>query len=259
MPTPNPTAFTIFNIEVKWYGILIAAALVIGMLIAVKRSAKYGIKSDDIMDFFLFLVPSIIVGARLYYVIFEWGYYSKHLNEIIMTRSGGLAIHGGIIAGVIVGIILCRVKKINFFALADTVIPALPLGQAIGRWGNYFNQEAHGTITDLPWAITVSDPILGMIRVHPTFLYESIWDLLVFGFLFFYEKKFKKVNGELLFLYLALYSVGRFFIEGLRTDSLMFMNIRVAQLISLALVIVGFGGIIVLRKKFGGEHLNGDE
>ena len=133
------------------------------------------------------------------------------------------------------------------------------LGQAIGRWGNYLNQEAHGTITDLPWAITVNDPILGMIRVHPTFLYESIWDLLVFGFLFFYEKKFKKVNGELLFLYLALYSVGRFFIEGLRTDSLMFMNMRVAQLISLALVIVGFGGIIVLRKKFGGEHLNSGE
>ena len=105
----------------------------------------------------------------------------------------------------------------------------------------------------------MNDPILGMIRVHPTFLYESIWDLLVFGFLFFYEKKFKKVNGELLFLYLVLYSVGRFFIEGLRTDSLMFMNMRVAQLISLALVIVGFGGIIVLRKKFGSEHLNGGE
>ena len=149
-----------------------------------------------------------------------------------MTRSGGLAIHGGIIAGVIVGIILCRVKKINFFSLADTVIPALPLGQAIGRWGNYLNQEAHGTITDLPWAITVNDPILGMIRVHPTFLYESIWDLLVFGFLFFYEKKFKKVNGELLFLYLALYSVGRFFIEGLRTDSLYLGPVRVSQLLA---------------------------
>lgn len=259
MPTPNPIAFTVFNLEVTWYGILIASALVIGMLMAVRRGKKYGIKSDDILDFFLFLIPSIIVGARLYYVIFEWGYYSNHLDEIVKTWNGGLAIHGGIIAGVIVGLILCRVKKINFFVLADTVIPALPLGQAIGRWGNYLNQEAHGTVTDLPWAITVMDPVLGMVRVHPTFLYESIWDFLIFGFLFYYEKKFKKVNGELLFLYLALYSVGRFFIEGLRTDSLMFMNLRVAQLISLALIIVGVGGIILLRKKFDNGPLSGDE
>ncbi|MEG0075848.1 MAG: prolipoprotein diacylglyceryl transferase [Eubacterium sp.] len=248
MPTPNPVAFSIFNIEVRWYGILIAVALVIGLLIAVKRSEKYGIKSDDILDFFLFLTPSIIIGARLYYVIFEWAYYSKHPGEIMAVWNGGLAIHGGIIAGIIVGLILCKVKKINFLTLADTVIPGLPLGQAIGRWGNYFNQEAYGARTDLPWAITVNDSVMGLVKVHPTFLYESIWNILVFGFILFYEKKFKKVNGELLFLYFALYSVGRFFIEGLRTDSLMFLNLRVAQLISLALVVVGFGGIIVLRK-----------
>lgn len=250
MPTPNPVAFSIFNIEVRWYGILIATALVIAMLMAVKRSRKYGLKGDDILDFFLCLIPAIVVGARLYYVIFDWSYYAQNPGEIIKTWHGGLAIHGGIIAGVIVGIIFCRVKKIKFFTLADTIIPALPLGQAIGRWGNYVNQEAYGTITDLPWAITVKDPLLGMIRVHPTFLYESIWNFLVFGFLFFYEKKFKETDGELLFLYFGLYSVGRFFIEGLRTDSLMFFNLRVAQLISLVLVIVGFGGLIFLRKKY---------
>lgn len=256
MPTPDPIAFTIFGIEVRWYGVLIAAALLLGMLIAVKRAPKFNIKGDDILDFFIFLIPSVIIGARLYYVIFEWDYFSKHLSEIVMTWHGGLAIHGGIIAGVIVGLILCRVKKIRFFTLADTVIPALPIGQAIGRWGNYFNQEAHGTLTDLPWAITVNDPTMGMIRVHPTFLYESIWNLLVFGFILFYEKHFKETDGELLFLYFALYSIGRFFIEGLRTDSLMFLNIRVAQLISLVLMAIGFGGLIYLRKKYKKEQMH---
>ncbi|MDO4289494.1 MAG: prolipoprotein diacylglyceryl transferase [Eubacterium sp.] len=249
MPTPDPVAFTIFNIEVRWYGILIALALVLALALACRRSGRYGVKQDDVLDFFLFLTPAIVVGARLYYVIFEWDYYSAHPSEIIAVWHGGLAIHGGIIAGVIVGIVLCRVKKISFFTLADVVIPGLPLGQAIGRWGNYFNQEAHGVITDLPWAITVNDPKLGAIRVHPTFLYESIWDLLVFAFLLLYEKRWKKEKGELLFLYLMLYSVGRFFIEGLRTDSLMFLGLRTAQLISLALIVVGAAGLFWLRRK----------
>ncbi len=249
MPTPDPVAFTVFNIEVRWYGVLIALALVLGLFIALKRSERFGIKQDDVLDFFLFLTPAIIVGARLYYVVFEWDYYSAHPSEIIAVWNGGLAIHGGIIAGVIVGIILCKVKKIDFFSLADAVIPGLPLGQAIGRWGNYFNQEAHGVVTDLPWAITVNDPVMGLVKVHPTFLYESIWNLLVLAFILFYEKKFKKQNGELLFLYLILYSVGRFFIEGLRTDSLMFLGLRTAQMISLVLIIIGTIGLFYLRKK----------
>ena len=127
MPTPDPVAFTVFNIEVRWYGVLIALALVLGLFIALKRSERFGIKQDDVLDFFLFLTPAIIVGARLYYVVFEWDYYSAHPSEIIAVWNGGLAIHGGIIAGVIVGIILCKVKKIDFFSLADAVIPGLPL------------------------------------------------------------------------------------------------------------------------------------
>ncbi|MBU4439556.1 MAG: prolipoprotein diacylglyceryl transferase [Acetobacterium sp.] len=248
MIAPNPIAFAAFGLEVRWYGVLIASALLIGLFIAIKRAPKYGIDSEIILDFFLYMIPAVIIGARLYYVIFSYDYYVAHPDEIIATWHGGLAIHGGIIAGVIVALVFCRVKKISFFALADVLIPALPLGQAIGRWGNFFNQEAYGSQTDLPWAITVNDAALGLIKVHPTFLYESIWDLLVFGFLFFYEDKIKKVDGELLFVYLGLYSIGRFFIEGLRTDSLMFMGLRTAQLISLALIVIGIGGLWYLRK-----------
>lgn len=232
----------------RWYGILIACALLIGLWIGIKRSQKYGLDPDVILDFFLFMTPAVVIGARLYYVAFNFADYAAHPAEIIATWNGGLAIHGGIIAGVIVAVILCKVKKIRFFALADTVIPGLPLGQAIGRWGNFFNQEAYGGQTNLPWAITVNDAVLGTIRVHPTFLYESLWDLLVFGSLIIYEKKLKIVDGELLFVYLGLYSIGRFFIEGLRTDSLMFLGLRTAQLISLALLIVGIVGLFYLRK-----------
>lgn len=249
MTAPDPIAFSFLGLTVRWYGILIATALILALLLAVRRSRKAGLSEDDVVDFFLFMIPAIIVGARLYYVIFEWPYYAANPGEIIAVWNGGLAIHGGIIAGVIVGILFCRKREISFFTLADTVIPGLPLGQAIGRWGNFFNQEAHGVETSLPWAITVMDPEKGLIRVHPTFLYESIWDLATFIVLLVYEKKGKKDDGELLFLYLILYSIGRFFIEGLRTDSLMFFGLRMAQLISIALIAVGIGGLIYLKKK----------
>lgn len=249
MNLPNPIAFTAFGLEVRWYGIFIAAALIFGLLLAIKRAPRYHLSADDVLDFFLYMTPAIIIGARLYYVLFSLDYYRNHPQEIFAIWNGGLAIHGGIIAGIMVAIIFCRVRKIDFFVLADTIIPGLPLGQAIGRWGNFFNQEAYGGETSLPWAITVKDPLLGLIQVHPTFLYESIWNLLVFGFLFFYEKKFKVVDGELLFIYLSGYSIGRFFIEGLRTDSLMFFGLRIAQLVSLGSIIIGIIGIVVLRKR----------
>lgn len=245
----DPVAFTLFGLEIRWYGIFIATALVLAMLIAIKRAPRLGLTADHVLDFFLFMIPAIIVGARLYYVIFTFEDYLDNPLEIFAVRHGGLAIHGGIIAGVIVALILCRVKKISFFTLADVVIPGLPLGQAIGRWGNFFNQEAYGSQTDLPWAITVNDPVYGLISVHPTFLYESIWNLALFAFLFFYEKRFKKKDGELLFVYMIGYSIGRFFIEGLRTDSLMFFGLRIAQIISLAAIIAGIIGLYWLRKQ----------
>lgn len=249
MNTPDPIAFSIFGLEVHWYGILIASGLIIGLLIAMKRAPKYGLETDLVLDFFLYMIPSIVIGARLYYVLFSFDYYRAHPDQIFAVWNGGLAIHGGIIAGIIVALILCRVKNINFFKLADVVIPGLPIGQAIGRWGNFINQEAYGGQTSLPWAITVDDPVYGLIQVHPTFLYESLWNLMVFGFLLFYEKRFKKNDGELLFVYMMGYSIGRFFIEGLRTDSLMFMGFRIAQIISLLALIAGVVGLIWLRKK----------
>ena len=249
MNVPDPIAFTAFGLEVRWYGIFIATALVLGLLLSIKRAPRYHLQSDDVLDFVLYMTPAIIVGARLYYVLFSFDYYRDHPKEIFAVWNGGLAIHGGIIAGIIVAIIFCRARKINFFTLADTIIPGLPLGQAIGRWGNFFNQEAYGVETTLPWAITVKDPVLGIIQVHPTFLYESLWNLLVFGFLLFYEKRFKQVEGELLFVYLSAYSIGRFFIEGLRTDSLMFLGLRIAQVISLISLIIGVAGLVILRKQ----------
>lgn len=246
---PDPIAFTIFGFEVHWYGILIAAAFILCFFLAKRRMAKAGMDSDLLYDFFIFLIPSIVVGARLYYVIFEWNYFAAHPEEIIAVWHGGLAIHGGIIAGIIVAIIFCKVKKLDFYQFADVVIPVLPLGQAIGRWGNFFNSEAHGVETTLPWAITVYDSVKGYIQVHPTFLYESIWDLLVFIFLIYMGKKHKKFDGELLFMYLIAYSVGRFFIEGLRTDSLMILGLRTAQLISIACIIIGIIGLIYIRKR----------
>lgn len=250
MSQPNPIAFQFGGITVRWYGILIAGALMLDMVIAWRRCRRTGISPDDVTDFFLALIPGVVVGARLWYVIFEWNYYRGNPSEIVAIWHGGLAIHGGILAGVLVGVIFCRVKKIVFRDLADTVIPALPLGQAIGRWGNFFNQEAHGTVTHLPWAITVDDPVMGLVKVHPTFLYESIWDVFVFLFLIFiFERRLQRNRGELLFVYLIGYSVGRFFIEGLRTDSLMLFGLRTAQLTSLALIVVGAVGLIWLRRR----------
>lgn len=236
-------AFEIFGVPVAWYAIIIGFAMILGAFILVKVGKKYGYKESDLLDLVNVVIPSAIVGARLYYVIFEWDYYSQDLSRILAFREGGLAIHGGIIGGLIGGYIVCKVKKLNFGELADMISMPLILGQAIGRWGNFVNGEAHGGPTTLPWGITVDG-----IKVHPTFLYESIWNVLVFGFLVITYKK-RKFHGEHFVKYLMLYSVGRFVIEGMRTDSLMFLGMRVAQLLSAALVIGGAVFMIICRKK----------
>lgn len=249
MPAIDPVAFTVFGHEIRWYGILIAVGLVCALLIGLKRCKKYGISEDEGTNFFLIMVPCSVIGARLWYVIFEWSYYSKHPAEIIAIWNGGLAIQGGLIVGIITAVIFCRVRKIPVLRFGDAAIVGVPLAQAIGRWGNFINQEAFGRETTLPWAITVYDSVKGYIRVHPTFLYESLWDLAVFGFLLLYEKKWKKSDGELLFLYLIAYSVGRFFIESLRTDSLMFAGLRMAQVTSLAMILAGIIGFAVIKRR----------
>ncbi|MDY2737768.1 prolipoprotein diacylglyceryl transferase [Intestinibacter sp.] len=226
-------AFTLFGIDIMWYGILIATGMVLAVLIALREAKRLGISEDDILNLAMIAIPCGLIGARAYYVIFNWSYYAGDISEILNFRGGGLAIHGGLIGGILAGLIYAKVKNINFFKLADCVVLGIPLAQAIGRWGNFLNQEAHGGPTDLPWGIMVDG-----IKVHPTFLYESIWDLGVFLFLFIFRKK-QKYQGQILVDYIILYSIGRFFIEGLRTDSLMLGPLRMAQVISLACIILG--------------------
>jgi phosphatidylglycerol:prolipoprotein diacylglycerol transferase len=229
-------AFSIFGIDVMWYGILMATGMILGTLIALKEAKRVGLKEDDVLDLAIIAIPIGLLGARLYYVIFNWEYYSQNTSQILNFRGGGMAIHGALIGGILTGYIFTRIKKIDFLKMADTVIIGMPLAQAIGRWGNYINGEAHGGPTDLPWAIVVDG-----IKVHPTFLYESIWNLGIFIFLWIFRKK-KQYEGQIIVYYITLYSLGRFFIEGLRTDSLMIGPLRMAQVISLVGVI---GGIIV--------------
>lgn len=239
----DPVAFSIYGIEVRWYGIIIALAVVVGTFLALREAKRRGLEEDTLLDFLLFAIPGAIIGARAYYVIFSWDYYKKNPNQILNIRGGGLAIHGAVIAGIIIAIIFCRVKKLSFWTIGDIVAPSLILGQAIGRWGNFANQEAHGGPTNLPWGIIVDG-----VRVHPTFLYESIWNFLVFLFLMWYRKR-AKVEGEVFLLYIILYSLARGLIEGLRTDSLMWGEFRVAQLISLATIVVGLILLWIIRRK----------
>ena len=229
-------AFTIFGIDVMWYGILMATGMILGTLIAIKEAKRVGIKEDYILDLAIIAIPAGLICARLYYVLFNWGYYSNNPSQILNFRGGGMAIHGALIGGVLAGYIFSRYKKLDFFKLADTVMLGMPLAQSIGRWGNFINQEAHGGPTNLPWGIMVNG-----VKVHPTFLYESIWDFGIFVFLWIFRKK-KSYEGQVIVLYAILYSLGRFFIEGLRTDSLMIGPFRIAQVISLVGII---GGIVV--------------
>ncbi len=239
----DPVAFRIFGIEIMWYGVLISTGVLFGVLVALRECRRTGFKEDNLLDFLLIAIPSAIVGARAYYVIFSWDFYSRNPSQIINIRNGGLAIHGALIAGIIVGILFCKKRKINVLELLDIVIPSVSLGQAIGRWGNYINQEAYGGPTNLPWGIVVNGQ-----KVHPTFLYESIMDILIFIFLIWFRKNKKTTQGQVLSLYMILYSAARFFVEGLRTDSLMFMGMRVAQLVSLSAIIAGIAMWVYLKK-----------
>jgi len=232
----DPVAFRIGVIEVRWYGIVVASAFLIGSLLALREAQKQGWDPDKFLNVLLVVIPCAIIGARLYYVIFKWDYYSRFPAEILSTWHGGLAIHGGIIGGVLAGYFMTRRYAYNFLQGLDIIAPSLILGQAIGRWGNFFNQEAYGYEVNpgrIPWAMYID----GAYR-HPTFLYESIWNLLVFGFLIWLRRRKGLRSGDLFFSYAILYSIGRFFIEGLRTDSLMLTsNIRMAQLVSVVAII----------------------
>lgn len=239
----NPVAFQIFGIEIRWYGILISSGIIIGLYIAYNEAKRQKYNPEDIVDLALWCVPAALIGARLYYVAFQWEYYKGDILKIINTREGGLAIHGGLIAAVLVGYLFTKYKGIPFWKTTDIIAPSISLGQAIGRWGNYINGEAHGGPTNLPWGIMVNG-----IKVHPTFFYESLWDFGLFLFLIYYRKN-KKFDGEVFLLYFVIYSLGRFWIEGLRTDSLMFMGMRIAQIVSVLLICIGLALLFKMRKK----------
>lgn len=238
----NKVAFTIFGVDVAWYGVIITSAMVVGVLVTSALAKRRGYTFDDILDIALWALPLAVVGARIYYVIFEWERYASNPISAFNIRGGGMAVHGGIIGGVIGGLIACKIHKINFVEMLDTSGVVLPLCQAIGRWGNFVNGEAHGGPTNLPWAIEINGEL-----VHPTFLYESIWDLLIFGILLYYFLKKRKRYTVTFALYMILYSVGRFFIEGLRTDSLMMFGLRTAQIVSILMILGGILMIVIAR------------
>lgn len=242
MPVPNPVAFHIFGIDVMWYGILIAVGMLTALIISYKRAPRHDLPSEHVLDAALICIPLAIVGARLYYILFHWSEYSGNFMKIINIRNGGLAIHGGLIFGIGAGVLLCYFWKIRPFNALDLVAPAVAIAQSIGRWGNYFNSEAHGGPTDLPWAIYADGQM-----VHPTFLYESIWCFLLFFVLLYVDNR-RKFEGQTFLLYGILYSFERFFVEGLRTDSLMLGSFRVAQLIS-ALIFLLFLIVYLIKAR----------
>jgi len=247
----NPTAFNIFGIDIRWYGILIGTGIMLAIILA-KYNCRYrNIIFDSFLDMVLFSLPIGIIGARLYYVAFQFNDYKDNLINVFNIRQGGLAIHGGILFGLISAFIITKRKKINFLKMADVATPSIIIAQALGRWGNFFNGEAHGGpvsydfIKYFPSFIQKGMHIEG-VYYQPTFLYESLWDLCVFFILMIVLRKNKK-NGIIFFTYLGLYSIGRFLIEGLRTDSLMLGPIRIAQLVSLCGVIIWIAFLIISR------------
>jgi len=251
--------FEVFGLPIYWYGIIIALGFLLAVLLGIRACEKFGFIPDNILDLVLFAAPVAIVSARLYYVIFSWDLFKDNPIKVFDTREGGLAIYGAVIGAFLVAYIYARVKKLNFLKLADFCAPYVIMAQAIGRWGNFVNQEAFGSKTMLPWRMNGYEPNkylnnlgenldLSKWGVHPTFLYESLWNIAAFAFLIWFRKR-KKLDGEVISLYLVFYGLGRFFIESLRTDSLMLggTGIRVSQLLSAVFVIV-FAILFILRR-----------
>jgi len=254
--SPGPILFELGPISLRWYGFLIASAVLIGVILSQKLATYRRVDPELIGDLVIWLVIGAIPAARIYYVLFEWQNYAQHPQDIIAIWQGGIAIHGAIIGGAIAALIFAKIHRQSFWQLTDIIAPSLILGQAIGRWGNFFNSEAFGTPTDLPWKLYIppnNRPLqyINFDYFHPTFLYESIWNILVFILLislFFWGIKHsnKLKVGTISFVYLIAYSCGRVWIEGFRTDSLMFGYLRVAQLVSLGAIAFGIFGLIWL-------------
>ncbi|MBE6542350.1 MAG: prolipoprotein diacylglyceryl transferase [Ruminococcaceae bacterium] len=258
-------AFTIFGRDVAWYGILITVGMILAIVCGLRLAKIEGIKSDDLIDLALCVIICGVIGARAYYVIFTWDEYDylvtnksffvnvyKTIYNCIAVWEGGLAIYGGIIAGLVSSYVFARIKKIKFLKIFDILAACVLIGQIIGRWGNFINVEAYGAETTLPWRMGIlygADGVWYMEQyVHPTFLYESMWNLIGLIIILSIYKK-KKTDGQIFCCYLIWYGFGRMLIEGLRTDSLMIGSLRVSQLVGAASLLVGVVLMIVFLKK----------
>jgi phosphatidylglycerol:prolipoprotein diacylglycerol transferase len=265
--SPGPIALTFplpvelplvggLTVSIRWYGVLIASAMAIGLWLAAREATRRGESADDLLKAAEIGLIGGLVGARLYYVLFSLDYYSTQpWWRALAVWEGGLAIHGGLLAGMLAGGAYIWMKQLPLATYLDIVAPSLPLSQAIGRWGNFFNEEAFGGPTDLPWKLFISEPrrppgLADHEYFHPTFLYESLWNLGVFLVVYFVlRRRLERAPGALFLAYLGLYSLGRFWVEGLRTDSLMLGSLRIAQVVSLLGVAVAVAGVPYLLRR----------
>ncbi len=277
-----PMGVEVFGFRIAFYGVIIALGMLLGYLVAESQAKRFGQSVEKLLDFAMIAIVASVIGARIYYVIFHWDVFADDPLQVFNLRTGGLGIYGGVIVAFISVIIFCKVKKLNLGAFADVCIPGLITGQAIGRWGNFFNKEAFGKYTDSLFAMQVEKGAIDyeyrlteealkvrfpeqpqaianileqvekavvidgttFIQAHPTFLYESLWNFGILAFMILYAKK-KRFDGEIIMWYMVLYGVGRFWIEGLRTDQLFLWNtgIPVSQLVSVIMILVG-GSVI---------------
>lgn len=271
----NRVAFTVFGLEIYWYGVIIAIGFILAVLYGCRKTAPFGVDQDKVLDVLFAAVPAALIGARAYYVIFNSELYlvggKLNWGKVVDIRDGGLAIYGGIIAAVLAAVIYCKVRKQPFWSYADCGAYGFLIGQMIGRWGNFMNIEAYGGVTNLPWRMcspkiasellyqgqidnVVYEQILeGALGVHPTFFYESLWNLIGFILLVLLARKGRRFNGQMFLLYVMWYGVGRTVIEGLRTDSLYFFGtgLRTSQIVGILSVIAAVILFIVRWKTAG--------
>jgi len=258
MSSPGAIAFQLGPIVIRWYGILVTTGIIVGLLLAHRQARREGLPAEDadnIVSIAQWAILAGLVGARLWWVAFNWDYYGQYPKKIIAVWEGGLALHGGLIVGPLVGVFLAPGRGLPVLRGLDIAAPRVAIGQAIGRWGNFFNEEAFGRPTDLPWKLYISPPHrpLGYGQFeyfHPTFLYESLWDLAVFlALVWWLRPRVHERPGALFFCYLGLYSVGRFAIEALRLDSFWLGPLRVEQVVSVIGVVIAIIGLLWLRER----------
>jgi len=253
--SPGAIAFQLGPLVIRWYGILMATSIVVGLWICHRQARREGLPADDIISVGQWAILAGLVGARMYEVVFNWDYYGQYPKKILAVWEGGLAMHGGLIVGPLVGIWLAYLWSVPILRSLDVTAPSFAIGQAIGRWGNFFNEEAFGRPTDLPWKLYISPPhrppgYTQFESFHPTFLYESLWDLAIFFVLVgWLRPRLREQPGALFFAYIGLYSVGRFAIEAIRLDSFWLGPFRVAQLASLLGVVVALVGLVWTRRR----------